>query len=85
VPVYAKWQGAHWVLSALVDLGYPAGDVALAPMRDRVVKAEARYYRQSTEVKLGNDDVDWGGTSTRRMNPWVTVEALAVLRAAGTI
>jgi hypothetical protein len=47
--------------------------------------AEARYYRQSTEVKLGNDDVDWGGTSARHMNAWVTVDALAVLRAAGRL
>jgi hypothetical protein len=45
--------------------------------------AEASYYRHSTELKLGNDDVDWGGTSSRRFNPWVTVDALAVLRAAG--
>ena len=47
--------------------------------------AEARYYRHSTEIKLGNDDVDWGGTSTRRMNEWVTVDALGVLRAAGRL
>jgi hypothetical protein len=47
--------------------------------------AEARYYRHSNEVKLGNDDVDWGGTSTRRMNEWVTVDALGVLRAAGRL
>ena len=45
--------------------------------------AEARFYRHSNEVELGNDDVDWGGTSTRRMNEWVTVDALGVLRAAG--
>jgi hypothetical protein len=47
--------------------------------------AEAKYYKHSTAVALGNDDVDWGGTSTRRMNPWVTVDALAVLRAAGRL
>jgi hypothetical protein len=35
--VYYKWQGLHWVLSALADLGYPAGDEALLPIRDRVV------------------------------------------------
>ena len=29
--------------------------------------------------------VDWGGTSTKRMNPWVTVQALAVLTAAGRL
>lgn len=45
--------------------------------------AEARYYRHSTEIKLGNDDVDWGGASSRRLNEWVTVDALGVLRAAG--
>jgi hypothetical protein len=47
--------------------------------------AEARYYRHSTTVALGNDDVDWGGTSSRRSNPWVTVDALAVLRASGRL
>jgi len=45
--------------------------------------AEARYYHHSAERKLSNDDVDWGGVSSRRANPWVTVDALAVLRAAG--
>ena len=47
--------------------------------------AEARYYKTSSTVMLGNDDVDWGGTSTRRMNPWVTVHALAALRMAGRL
>jgi hypothetical protein len=47
--------------------------------------AEARYYRTSATVALGNDDFDWGGTSTRRSNPWVTVDALAVLRASGRL
>ena len=27
------------------------------------------------------DYVNWGGTSRKRMNEWVTVDALAVLRA----
>ena len=35
--VYYKWQGLHWVLAALADLGYPEGDESLAPIRDRVV------------------------------------------------
>jgi len=34
---YAKWQGAHWVLAALADLGYPEGDRSLFPMRDQVL------------------------------------------------
>jgi len=51
--------------------------------------AEGRYYRTSDRrMKSGRrlsgfSRVDWGGTSGRRMNEWVTTEALAVLRAAG--
>jgi hypothetical protein len=33
---YAKWYGAHWVLADLADLGYPPGDMALIPLRERV-------------------------------------------------
>ena len=29
---YKKWNGAHWTLSILADLGYPAGDPALEPL-----------------------------------------------------
>jgi hypothetical protein len=29
--------------------------------------------------------VDWGGSGNRRMNEWVTADALYVLRAAGAI
>ena len=48
--------------------------------------AEKRYYRVSrTAMKANCDWVDWGGTSARRGNAWVTVDALAVLRAAGRI
>lgn len=35
--VYYKWQGLHWILAALADLGYPEGDETLLPIRDRVV------------------------------------------------
>ena len=35
---YRKWQGAHWVLASLADLGYPEGDERLAPLRDRVLE-----------------------------------------------
>jgi hypothetical protein len=33
---YAKWYGAHWVLSVLADLGYPSGDNSLIPLREQV-------------------------------------------------
>jgi hypothetical protein len=47
--------------------------------------AERTYYKASRTIALGNDSVDWGGTSKRRANPWVTADALFVLKAAGRI
>src|SRR5213593_2778053 len=34
---YSKWQGAHWVLGTLADIGYPRADRALFAMRDQVL------------------------------------------------
>ena len=46
--------------------------------------AEGKFYqRPSRELTAGADYVSWGGTGRRRTNEWVTVDALAVLRAAG--
>src|SRR5262245_30836806 len=36
---YSKWQGAHWVLATLADLGYPSGDPALLPLREQILDA----------------------------------------------
>jgi hypothetical protein len=49
--------------------------------------AEKRFYRSSATKKMVTyaDYVDWGPVSKRRMNEWVTVDALAVLRAAGRL
>jgi len=33
---YRKWLGAHWVLACLADIGYPAGDESLLPLRQQV-------------------------------------------------
>lgn len=33
---YAKWYGAHWVLADLAELGYPASDDSLIPLREQV-------------------------------------------------
>ncbi len=33
---YKKWDGAHWVLSILADLGYPAGDETLRPLMEDI-------------------------------------------------
>jgi hypothetical protein len=45
--------------------------------------AEKRYYGVSDKLVSGRSLVDWGGASKRRMNEWVTVDALTALRAAG--
>jgi hypothetical protein len=34
---YRKWQGPHWTLYSLAEIGYPAGDQALLPVRQRVL------------------------------------------------
>jgi hypothetical protein len=46
--VYYKWQGLHWVLATLAELGYPAGDTGLFPIRDRVVGfwTSPRYFHE---------------------------------------
>jgi len=46
--VYYKWQGAHWALARLADVGYPPNDPALFPMRDRVLQTwlGPSYYRE---------------------------------------
>ena len=33
---YNKWRGAHWVLTCLADLCYPAGDASLQPLLGQV-------------------------------------------------
>ncbi len=33
---YAKWYGAHWVLTDLAEMGYPPGDESLYPLREQV-------------------------------------------------
>lgn len=46
--VYYKWQGLHWVLASLADIGYPEGDEGLLPIRDRVVGfwTGPRYFHE---------------------------------------
>ena len=48
--------------------------------------AEKRYYKVSPKAMVSNADyVAWGGTGPKRMNEWVTVDALTVLRSAGRL
>jgi hypothetical protein len=46
--------------------------------------AERKYYQCTPKAKTGRSLVDWGGTSTTRMNEFVTVEALYVLKESGS-
>lgn len=34
---YRKWQGPHWTLYSLAEIGFPTGDEALLPLRERVL------------------------------------------------
>jgi hypothetical protein len=45
--------------------------------------AESKYYQNNPNAKTGRSLVDWGGTSATRMNEFVTVEALYVLKVSG--
>jgi hypothetical protein len=47
--------------------------------------AEGRYYRVDDKKLAGHSRVDWGGTSKRQMNPYVTLDALKVLKQAGRL
>lgn len=47
--------------------------------------AEAKYYHTSKNRRTGLSLVDWGGVSFTRMNEFVTVDALYVLKAAGRL
>jgi len=46
--VYTKWQGAHWILTALADIGYPAGDSSLIPIRNQILDCWLResFYQE---------------------------------------
>jgi hypothetical protein len=44
---------------------------------------EGKYYHVRSGSENGSSAVDWGGTSVRHFNPFVTVEALIVLKHAG--
>jgi len=47
--------------------------------------AEYKYYRLNDMDGSSSSNVDWGGTSKKKMNEFVTVDALYVLKAAGRI
>jgi hypothetical protein len=81
-------------LKAMAELGRirdPRCDEALDLLESKRLAdggwpAEKRYHKgASRAMKAYADYVDWGGTAVKRMNPWVTADALAVLRQAGRL
>jgi hypothetical protein len=46
--VYGKWQGAHWILGSLADIGYPSGDPATKSICEQVQTAwlSPHYFKE---------------------------------------
>jgi hypothetical protein len=51
-------------------------------LRDGGWPAEEKFYHLGEATENNRELVDWGGTNRRRMNPWISADALHVLRAA---
>lgn len=89
-PLYWHYDVLHG-LKVLAESGYvtdPRCSAALDLLESKRLPdggwpAERRYHTTSPTAASGTDYVDWAGASRTRSNPWVTVDALAVLRAAG--
>ncbi|MFC1705873.1 hypothetical protein ACFL59_03510 [Planctomycetota bacterium] len=47
--------------------------------------AEERFYKGPSSRGSGQEHVSWGGVNKKRMNEWVTADALFVRRAAGRL
>ena len=56
---YRKWQGPHWTLAGLAELGYPPGDPSLRPVVDQVLDwllAPRHLKPPSTQVFPGQEN-----------------------------
>ena len=56
---YGKWQGAHWVVLALAQLGHPGGDARVDELIDETLAywTAPRYLRDKAVTrKTGQDD-----------------------------
>ncbi len=49
---YKKWDGAHWVLSILADLGYPAGDESLRPLMEETFNTWLSKVHETRGLKV---------------------------------
>jgi hypothetical protein len=74
-PYISKWYGAHWVLVALAELGYPPGDRSLVPLRDQM-----HGWLFSPDYLRRSGRVDGLPTLHASIDEWVTVRAVRVFR-----
>ncbi len=49
---YKKWDGAHWVLSLLADLGYPPGDESLRPLMEQTFEQWMNAYHIKNHLRV---------------------------------
>ncbi len=80
-----------WGLRALAETGHlsdPRCKDALDLLESKRLPdggfpANTKYYQVTDEIKNGTSFVDWGGTSGVHLNPFITAEALCVLKKSG--
>jgi hypothetical protein len=49
---YKKWDGAHWVLALLGDLGYPAGDETLRPLMEKTFACWMSKEHETKHIRV---------------------------------
>jgi len=65
--IYRYWQGIHWALTSLADLGYPPGDPGLDPLLDRALGMWIRpVYDRTSLVREGDRRWDPDGVPLLR-------------------
>ncbi|MCW5876409.1 MAG: hypothetical protein KIS85_05940 [Anaerolineales bacterium] len=92
-PLYWHYDilAALKVFAEIGMTGDPRLQDALALLKEKELPyggwpAESRYYTKvSDQISLGADYVDWGGTSKKKLNEWVTADALYVLKKFGEL
>jgi hypothetical protein len=80
-------------LKAMAEAGFskePRCSDALDLLQSKRLKgggwpAESTYYRLKGRPGSGQELVGWGGVASKKMNEWVTVDALYVLAKAGRL
>ena len=91
-PLYWHYDmlGGLLAMAEMELLGDERCEAALAVLESKRLAdcgwaAEAKFYSKAEEPRSGTAAVDWGGTSNKRMNPWVTAQAVTVLVKAGRL